>query len=120
MDEFKTALIAFTDDIESLMAKHPGCEDTMVRDRICAVLQKSLLSGNAQQRPYWWCGTFNPIAEFRIRRALSRFLRDPAVSGFIAQYNEMERLKHIRELMGNGAAVSRSGETLDYHLGEWA
>ena len=120
MDNFKAALTELTNRIEFIFSKHPICEDTEVRDRICDILQKSLIEGNAKQRPHWFYGAINPIAEFRIRRALSRFLANPAVPEFIEKHDEQARLELIRAMMADGSVVSRSGETLDYHLGEWA
>lgn len=120
MDRFNTALIELTNRIEFIMNKHPICEDTGVRDRICDILQKSLIQGNAKQRPHWFYGAFNPIAEIRIRRALSTFLRDPAVTQFITSQNEAQRLERIQALNSNGSVVSASGQTLDDLLGEWA
>ncbi|MFN5229160.1 MAG: hypothetical protein ACK5FS_09840 [Planctomycetota bacterium] len=102
------------------MNKHPICEDTGVRDRICDILQKSLIAGNANQRPHWFYGAFNPIAEVRIWRALSTFLRDPAVTQFIKDHDDNRRLELIKAMIADGSAVSATGQTLDDHLGEWA
>jgi len=120
MDRFKVALIKLTNRIEFIMNKHPICEDTGVRDRICDILQKSLIAGNANQRPHWFYGAFNPIAEVRIWRALSTFLRDPAVTQFIKDHDDNRRLELIKAMIADGSAVSATGQTLDDHLGEWA
>ena len=120
MDRFKVALIKLTNRIEFIMNKHPICEDTDVRDRICDILQKSLIAGNANQRPHWFYGAFNPIAEVRIWRALSTFLRDPAVTQFIKDHDDNRRLELIKAMIADGSAVSATGQTLDDHLGEWA
>ncbi len=120
MDKFRAAFTELTNRIEFIMNKHPICLDTDVRDSICDVLQKSLLEGNAQQRAYWFYGAFNPIAEIRIWRALSKFLADPAVQGFIKNHNERRRFEIVKTMMADGSVVSTTGTTLDYLLGEWA
>ncbi len=120
MDNFKTALTELTNRIEFIFNKHPICGDTAVRDQICDILQKTLLEGNAKQRPYWFYGAINPIADFRIWRTLTKFLRNPAVQEFIEKHDEQTRLELIKAMMSDGSVVSRSGETLDDHLGEWA
>ena len=68
----------------------------------------------------WFYGAFNPIAEVRIWRALSTFLRDPAVTQFIKDHDDNRRLELIKAMIADGSAVSATGQTLDDHLGEWA
>ena len=117
---FSIAIVDLTNRIEFVMETYSMSSDTDCRDQICDVLQRSLLDGNADLPPPFNYHAINPLANFRIGRALKLFLRNPAVREFIESHDNATRLTRIRQYMRDPSVYSKTGESLDWHLGEWA
>lgn len=108
-----------TTDLERVFKQHPACEDSDVRDHICAVLQSVLIEGNLNTKIPMFFGVFNPVATMKLRKAVSRFVSTPSVRKFVEGQTLEARLGVLQSAMAQDGVRSRSGVPFTEILGEW-
>lgn len=113
------ALCELTTELERIFAKHPSCEDSDVRDRICAVLQRALLEGDLQTKPPVFYGILSPSANLALRKALHGSLASKDVRDFVQNTGPDERVQLLKDALAEDRIVSRSGLPMTEVLGEW-
>ncbi|HRJ34321.1 MAG TPA: hypothetical protein PKY51_12300 [Fimbriimonadaceae bacterium] len=114
------ALNRLTTELEQIFERHPGCEDSDVRDRICEVLQSLLIEGNAKPKIPLFLGVFHPIVHSKIKRALHRFVANKEVQEFVQQTGSKARIETLKKALQEDQIVSESGTPMTEVLGEWA
>lgn len=113
------ALNQLTDELEALFARNPSLEDTAVRDEICGVLQRVLLSGIDDVKIPIFFGVLHPAANLGLHQSLKRFVKSNSVVFFVASRDEEERVSILKEMLEKDLIVSRSGNPLTEILGMW-
>lgn len=113
-------LNALCTQLEAIFARHPGAEDTDVRDRVCAVLQSLLLEGDLDTKVPLTFGVFSPGVNLKVRAALNALKQSEAVLNFVNQHDAEARLAILSEAMAQDQIASQSGTAMTEILGEWA
>lgn len=99
-------------NLTAIFARYPGCEDTDVRDHICAILQAAYIEGNPSPKIPRFFGVFNPSINLQIRRALKACLSAPDTHAFITTTSRPDRIAALKQHFAPNHALNEL-------LGEW-
>ncbi len=106
-------------DLERIFEKHPSCEDSDVRDHICAALQAVIIEGNLSYKVPTFFGVFNPWLNLKLRKAVVRCVTSESVRRLVETTPMDIRVHSLKDAFELDSICSQSGTPLTEILGEW-
>lgn len=102
-----------------VLGRHPFCEDSEVRDHVCAVFQSALIPGDLRVKVSLVIWVSHPGVTLMLRKALKDVLTARQVGTLVSQRSAEKRNAFRKEALENDTVKGKSGTPMTELLGEW-